>query len=425
MKVQVEELSPIERKLSIEVEGEKVAQELDRAYAALNRQVKIPGFRPGKVPRRILESRFKQDVEGDVLRRVVESSYLEAVREQNLEPVSNPQITNGPLQPNAPFSFQARVEVKPKVEAKDYRGVPLKRTEIKVEDADIDGRLQQLRERFTRLEPVEGRDVGQTGDYALIDYDGSVDGKEFPGGKAENITVEIAPGEFAESKIPALEGVKVGESKEFDYAFPADYGVKEVEGKTAHIKVTLKGLKREVKPELNDEFAKETGGGDTLDALKTKIRGDLEKGKRAQAETDERQNLFTELITRNDFLVPKGMVDRAIDMMLEGALRQMARSGIDPRALNLDFNRLRDEMRDKATTEVKGSLLLEAIAEKENISPSDDDLEKKIEQLAAEANTAVSQVRKHFKDPDQRRSLFLRLREEKTIEFLKANATYS
>ena len=425
MKVQVEELSPIERKLSIEVEGEKVAQELDRAYAALNHQVKIPGFRPGKIPRRILETRFKQDVENDVIRRVVESSYFQAVREQKLEPVSNPQITNGPLQPNAPFSFQARVEVKPKVEAKDYRSLPLKRTEIKVEDADVEARLNQLRERFTSLEPVEGRDVAQAGDYALIDYTGTVDGKEFPGGKAENITVEVAAGEFAESKVAALEGVKVGETKEIDYAFPADYGVKEVEGKTTHISMQLKAIKREVKPELNDEFAKETGGGDTLEALRAKIRSDLEKGKRSQAEADERLNLFTELITRNDFLVPKGMVDRAIDMLLENALRSMARSGIDPRQLNLDFTRLREEMREKATTEVKGSLLLEAIAEKEAIAPSDDDLEKKIEQLATEANTAVSQVRKHFKDPDQRRSLFLRLREEKTIEFLKANATYS
>lgn len=425
MKVQVEELSPIERKLSIEVEGEKVAQELDRAYAALNRQVKIAGFRPGKIPRRILESRFKQDVESDVVRRVVEMAYFQAIREHNIEAVSNPQVTNGPLQPNQPFSFQARVEVKPKVQPKDYRGLPLKRTEVKVEDAEVDQRIQQLRDRFGRLEPVEGRDTAQAEDYAVVDYDAQLDGKPFPGSKAENITIHVAPGELVESKCAALEGVKVGDTKELDYAFPPDYGVEEVKGKTAHFKLHVKGLKREVKPELNNEFAKEVGAGQTLDELKAKIRGDLEKSKRVQTEADERQALFQALIERNAFEVPRAMVDRAIDIMLESALRSMARGGIDPRTLNLDFNRLREEMRDRATTEVKGSLLLEAISEKEAITASDEDFEKKVEQLAAEANTAASQVRKHFKDPDQRRNLMLRLREEKTVEFLKANASYS
>jgi len=425
MKVQVEELSPIERKLSIEVEGERVAQELDRAYAALNRQVKIAGFRPGKIPRRILESRFRQDVEGDVIKRVVENAYFEAVTKENLEPVSNPQISNGPLAPNAPFSFQARVEVKPKLDAKDYRGLPLKKIEVKVEDAEVEQRLNSLRDRFGRLEPVEGRDVAQPGDYVMVDSEASIDGKEFPGSKQENVTFEVAQGELAEGKVAALEGVKVGEAKELDYVFPQDYAVEEVKGKTAHFKLSVKALKREVKPELNDDFAKETGGGDTLDALKTRIRSDLEKSKRTQAEIDERQEMFKSLIERNAFEVPKAMVERAIDMMLDGALRNMARGGLDPRTLNLDFSKLRDEMRERATTEVKGSLLLEAVALKEGISPSDEELEKKIEQIAGEASTAVSQVRKHFKDPEQRRSLMLRVREEKTIEFLRANASYS
>jgi len=426
MKVQVEETSQIERKLAIEVEGERVTQELDRAYAALNRQVKIAGFRSGKVPRRILESRFKQDVESDVIKRVVESAYFEAVRTQKLEPVSSPQISNnGPLVANTPFSFQVRVEIKPRLEAKDYRGLPLKKVEIKVEDTEVEQRLQQLRDRFARLDPVEGRDVVQAGDYVVVDSEAFIEGKSFTDSKQENVTFEAAPGELTEGKVAALEGVKVGEAKEFDYVFPQSHADDAVKGKTAHFKLAVKALKREVKPEINDEFAKETGGGDTLEALKARIRLDLERSKRSQAEGDERQEIFKFLIERNPFEAPKAMVERGIDVLLDAALRNMARSGLDPRTLNLDFNRLREEMRERATSEVKGTLLLEAVALKEGILPSDEDVEKRIEQFAVEANTALVQVRKHFKDPEQRQNLLLRVREEKTIEFLRSNASYS
>lgn len=425
MKVNVEEVSPVERKLSIEVEKERVEEELNRAYDSLGRHVKIAGFRPGKVPRRLLQQRFKDEVEGDVIRKVVERAYLDAIREHNVEAVSSPQVTpEGALKPNEPFRFQARVEVKPKVEPKDYSGVPLQRRELKVDDQKVTERLEQLRQNMSRVEPVE-RDLAQAGDFAVIDFEATVDGAEFPGSKAENVQVEIAPGELVESKIAALEGVKVGDTKELDYAFPPDYQVEQVKGKTAHFKVHLKGLKVRIVPELNDDLAKEVQGGQTLDELKTRIRTDLEKAEKNKAEADDREALFKALIERNPFEVPKAMVERAIDMMLDGALRMMARSGVDPRALNLDFTRLREEMREKATLEVKGTLLLEAIAEREKIQATDEDLEKKMEELAGDAQQALSQVRKHFRDPDQRRNLQLRLREEKTIEFLKASATYS
>jgi trigger factor len=424
MKVQVEELSPIEKKLSIEVDTTRVDDELSRAYAALAKQVRMPGFRQGKAPRRILEQRYREQVEDEVVQRVVQSAYLQAVREHNVEPVANPQVTQSGLKPGQPFSFEARVEVRPKVEAKDYQGLPLKKTEVKVEDAQINEALERMRNDMSRLEPVADRDVGQSGDFAIIDYEATIEGKPFAGSKAEGITVEIAPGELAESNIAALEGVKVGDTKEIDYAFPQDYRVEEVKGKTARFKLALKGLKKRITPELNDDFAKETGQGQTLDELKAKVRADLEKTQRSRAEAEERETLIKALLERNPFEVPRSMVERAIDMMLENQLRSFARMGVDPRQLNLDFNRLREDMRETATREVKGSLLFEAIAQKEGIQATDEEVDKKIDELAAEANQAVATVRKYFKNPEERRGLSLRLREEKTIEFLKARANY-
>lgn len=425
MKVQVEELSPIEKKLSIEVESARVAEELNRAYSRLGQQVKLPGFRQGKVPRRILEQRFKDQVEDEVIQRVVQTAYLDAVREHNVEVVASPQVTNAGLKANAPFSFEARVEVKPKVEAKDYAELPLTKSDATVTDEQINEQLDRMRQSLGRLEPVTDRDSAASGDYATVDFDATVDGNPFPGSKAEGITVQVQPGELVESKIAALEGVKVGESKDIDYAFPAEYRVEEVRGKTGRFHVTLKAIQKEISPELNDEFAKETGIAQSLDELRTKVRTDMERARRSQVDNDEREAVVKLLVERNTFEVPRAMVERAMDSMLRGALQQLQRSGVDPSRLNLDFNRLREEMREKAVQEVKGTLLLEAIALKEGIQATDADVEARIEQLATNAGQPVAAVQKYFKGPDERLGLSLRLREEKTIEFLKGRAKYS
>jgi trigger factor len=424
MKVQVEELSPIEKKLSIEVENARVAEELNRAYSTLGRQVKLPGFRPGKVPRRILEQRFRGQVEDEVIQRVVQSAYLEAVREHNVEAVSNPQVTNSGLKPDAPFTFEARVEVKPKVEAKDYAELPLAKADTAVTDEQLNEQLDRMRRSMGRMEPIADRDTAAAGDHATVDFDATVDGQPFPGGKADGMNVQVVPGDLLENKIAALEGVKVGESKDVPYDFPADYRLEQVRGKTASFRITLRALKKEILPELNDDFAKESGIAQSLDELRTKLREDMERAKKAQVENEQREALIKALVERNPFEVPRAMVERAMDSMLRGALQQLQRSGVDPSRLNLDFNRLREEMREKATQEVKGALLLEAIAQKEGIQPSDADVDARIEQLATEAGQPVAAVKKYFKGPDERAGLSFRLREEKTIEFLRGRAKY-
>jgi trigger factor len=424
MKVQVEELSPVEKKLSIEVDGTRVADELTRAYTAIGKQVKLPGFRQGKVPRRILEQRFRGQVEDDVVQRVVQSAYLEAITQHNLEPVSQPQVTNSGLKAGAAFSFEARVEVKPKVEAKDYKEVPLKKTDTAVDDAQVQEQLEKMRQSASRLEPVTDRDVARSGDFATVDYEATIDGKPFTGSKSEGADAEVTPGELVEGKIAAIEGMKVGDTKELDYAFPAGSEVEEIKGKTAHFKLQLKALKTKIVPELNEDFAKESGA-QSVEELRAKVRSNLESSKRTKAQGEEREALIKALIERNPFEVPKAMVERAIDSMLEGAMRQMQRSGLDVRNLGLDFMRLRDEMRERAVQEVKGTLLFEAIAQQESIQATDADMDKKIEELAADSGQSVANIRKYFSRPEDRMGLSLRLREEKTVEFLKAQAKYS
>ncbi len=419
MKVHVETLSPIERKLSIEVEPDQVAAELGRAYHALGERVRLPGFRPGKVPRRILEQRFRGEVEDDVARRLVERSYLSAISEHGVEAVGEPQVTGAQLVLDAPFAFQATVEVRPVIAPKDYQGLPLTRLSPKVEEAQVEARIEELRQRLGRLEPVEGRTTAELSDFAVVDYQGTVDGKPFEGGSGEGVTVEVAPGDVTAGNVEALAGLSVGQARAASATFPASHPQA---GKTAEFLFTLRGLKRRVVPPLDDELAREVGGGPTLEALRTRVRGDLLSSAKSEAARTERDELVNALIERNPFPVPKAMVERGLEAMLEGALRSLARGGVDPRTLNLDFDALRAEMRPRAEKEVRGALLLEAIAGAEGLAVEPKEVDARIEQLAKEAEQAVSQVRKAFKDANQRRSLELRLREEKTVEFLRSRA---
>ena len=422
MKVQVEELSPVERKLSIEVPPEQVQAELGRAYAQLGRSVRLPGFRPGKVPRRILEQRFKGEVEDDVARRLVERAYLSAISEHHVDAVGAPQLTPVRLDQEKPFAFEARVEVRPKVDPKDYRGLPFKRVQVAVTDAEVDERLEAMRQRVARLEPVEGRTVAETGDFAIVDYTGTIQRQPFPGSAAEDVTVEVAAGDLMRGNVPELAGTVVGQKRELDHTFTADDSEASRAGKTAHFSFTLKGLKRQLVPPLDDDFAKEVGGGETLAELKAKVRGDLESAARNRAAQDEREQLVKGLVERNPFDLPKAMIERGLDAMLDGALRMMARQGLDPSRLNLDFSSLREEMRPKAEAEVRGTLLLQAVAEKEGLSVNSEELDARIAQYATESGAPLHQVRKAFKEPEQKRALEQRVREEKTVEFLKAAA---
>lgn len=424
MKVQVEELTPIEKKLSITVDAKAVADELNQAYATLSRQVKIAGFRAGKIPRHILEQRFRADVEQDVVGRITARAYVDAVKQHKVEVVGDPQVQGGKFDPKSPYSFTASVEVKPQLTAKDYKGLKLTKRDLEVTDAQVEERVQQLRDRYSEFKDLD-RALKQ-GDFAVIDFDATCDGKEFPGSKATGITVEVTPGELIEGNIPQLEGVKAGETKDFDYAFPSDYRVDEVKGKTARFHVTVKQAQERKPADLTDEFCEKLKmGAHTVAELKARLRKDLERSTRSKVQFDDRDEIFKALIEKNPFDLPKSMLERGIDMLMDGALRSVMRAGVDPRALGMDLQGLRNDMKPRAEAEVRGQLLLEAVAKQESIAATEEDLEKKLEEIAEETGSPLSSVRKELKKGEAREGLEHRIKEEKTIAFLKSVATFS
>ena len=421
MKVQVEDVSTIEKRLSIEVESTLVEKELTAAYTNLSRQVKVPGFRPGKIPRRILEQKFRAEVEADVVKRVQLLGFIDALKETNVAAVGDPSFSGGKIEAQKPFSYSARVEVKLVVSAKDYKGLELPKLDSTVPDERVNEQVERMLSQRTEVVAVEGRDVVQKGDLVVIDFDATRNGAAFPGNTGRDVTIEVMEGELIEGNLPALEGAKLGGTKELDYTFPADYRVEEIKGQTAHFVVTVKAIKAKKVPPLDDAFAKEMGE-ETAEGLKTRIRKDLEKAAKNRMEVDERDALFKALIEKNPIEVPSAMVNRGVDFMLENALGGLMRSGMDPNMLQLDWGKLREELRPKATLEVRGQLLLEAVAKEEKLEVSDAEVDARLQKLATDSGATLEAVQKQYQPAEARDALKNRTKEEKVIAFLKQHA---
>ncbi len=426
MKISVESVSPVERKLTIEVPPERVAKELDKAYVGVGRRAKLPGFRPGHIPRAVLERNFKPEVERDVAERLVNLTFVEAAQEKGIEPVATPDVSlEGPLVPGAPFKFTAKVEVRPAIAPRDYRGLAVTRTMPVVTDEAVAAELEKLRDRFGSLEPLQGREVAAEGDWAMIDHEGTIDGKSFEGSTAQGVSVRAAAGKIEEGNIAALVGKKVGESVEFDEPFAADHRNEELRGKIAHMKVTLRGLQQRTLPPLDDEFAKLVGveGLETLEALKGRIRGDLERREKRKADGDFKDALIKAALAKNDFEVPPSMVERTIDNMLESTVERFARMGLDVAKLDLDVARLRADLREQALLQVRGSLLLDAVASAEKLEVQPDDVQAELARLADEAGVSLAKVQQQMRSAEARSALHTRVREEKALSLLAEAAS--
>ena len=421
MKVQVEDVSSIEKRLSIEVDPSLVEKELTAAYSNLARQVKVPGFRPGKIPRRILEQKFKSEVEADVVKRVQLLGFIDALKETNVAAVGDPSFSGGKIEAAKPFSYSARVEVKPVVAAKDYKGLELPKFDTNVEEARVTEQIDRMLSQRTEVADVQGRDVVEKGDLAVIDFDATKDGAAFPGNTGRDVTVEVIDGQLIEGNLPELVGVKVGDKKTVVYTFPADYRVEEVKGQKADFVVTVKGIKQKKVPALDDAFAKAMGE-ESVDTLKARVRKDLERAAKNRVEVDERDALFKALYEKNPIEVPSAMVNRGVDFMLENALGGLMRSGMDPNMLQLDWGKLREELRPKAALEVRGQLLLESVAKEEKLEVSDAEIDARMEKLATDSGVGVDVVKKQYQSAEARESLRNRAKEEKVIAFLKQHA---
>jgi trigger factor len=333
------------------------------------------------------------------------------------------EVGEGGIAADRPFSYTARVEVKPVIVPKDYRGLSVTRKVVEVTDAIVDAELERLRQSFGEMIPVEGRDVAEAGDWAVIDYQGSVEGKPFDGGTAEGALIQVKEGNFFAGEMAVLQGRKVGDAFETEQSFPADFRDTALAGKPGKFAITLKSLRAQKIPVMDDAFAKEVGieGVETLAALRDRVRTDLEKREKRRVESEERDALVKGALEKNDFEVPPALVERTIDAMVENTAQRLARQGVDLRQLDLDLARIRADMREQALLTVKAALLLEAIALAEKIEVGEQDEQEEIQRRADEMGVPPSRLQVKG---EGRQALRQRIREDKVVALLAAAANF-
>ncbi len=419
MNVTVQELSPVEKKVAVEIEWPLVAAKLDEAYRELGRGVTLKGFRKGKVPRNILERMFARQVEQDVVQKLLQESFVRAAQQHSLEPVAAPIVDDVQLDRGTAFRYSARIEVRAPIDPTNYDGVELSRPQPTITDEEIEQALQHKREELAEYRKVEGRDALGENDVAVVDVKGEIAGKPIT---REGVMVDM--GDAAHDFIPglgqALRGAPVS-AKDHEVTLALPGGGDEAP-KEARLKITVKEARERLMPALDDDFAKDTGEADTLEELRTRLRADLLAGKEKDVHRELREELVKELIRRNPFQVPPALVEQHTELLLQRARLGMAIRGIDPSQVQFDEGKAKDSLRGAAADEVRGRFLVDAISDKEKVEVSEAELEKKLAELAKDREKSVARLRAELQKDGRLEPIKHQLREEKTLDLLLTRA---
>ena len=420
MQITIEDLSPVEKRVEFELPWADVVPKLEKAYDSLRRGVRLPGFRPGKVPRALIEKMYKRQVEDEVARDLVEHSLGQAIRENQIQPVAPPTVEELEIKSGAPFKFTARVEVRSQVTPKDYAGVPLTRRPASVTDEAVAEALEGYRRRLTEFKAVEGRTETSDSDLLLVEVSGKVGEHKL---KRRQMAVDLE--NDTEGALPGLASRLRrkpigGEPIEVDYTMSGEGLLPELAGKQVHLHVTIKEVREKKVPALDDEMAKDTGEADTLEGLRGKVRDRLVEGEERRIKGEMTRALIKELIKRNEFAVAPALIDRYATLLVNRAKQQLMMMGIDTEGI--DDARMRDEMRAEAEEEARGSILIQAIAEREGITVTDADLQKRIAELAAGRNENPKQLRAELEKDHRIHQIETQIREQKALDMLIAQA---
>jgi trigger factor len=424
MKAELVDVNETRRDLTIEVPTEVVNEAIGHAAAKLGRSARIPGFRPGKVPANVIRQRFKPQIMQDVAEHLVSKAVGDALVEKGVEPIATPDIKDLVLEEGKPLTFKATFDVVPSFDPGDLGTIEATEPAATVEDDAVNQSLEGLRERNARYEAVESGvvEAGQTVVVSLERRGTDKEGKPGEVDKHETVNIELG----APSNPPGFDdqmlGMTPGTTKEFTITYPADYAIPELAGGTVDYKVTLKEIKKRVVPALDDEFAKDLGEFDSLDALRTHVRHDLEHEAQHASERQLRQDVMKQLASRVPFAVPESLVDREIDRRLEDFARRLMEQRIDPRQANIDWAAFRDGQRAPATEAVASAIVLDEIARRDAIEVTQDDLDAELQRYADQTGHSVASIRARLQKDGELGRLAAGLRREKTVKHVLSQA---
>ncbi len=425
MKATLEKLENSMVALHIDVEETEWAAAVTKAFKKVGQKVTVPGFRKGRAPRPILERHVgKEYITSEAIELVFPEVYNQAVTQTGIEPIDQPfveAIDFADEDDSRVDKLTVHVAVKPEVFLKEYKGLAAERLVKQVKDEDVENVLNQTRENFAQLAAAD-HDTVQNDDFALIDFEGFIDGQPFQGGAAKNYILQIGSGQFIPGFEEQLIGTSLEEEKIVQTKFPEDYHEKELAGKDVEFKVTVHELKTKQLPELDDEFAKDVGEFETLDDLRKNIRQNLQASVASDADNRVKEAIIDAAAAEAEVEIPEVLIDREADRLLLNYMSRLAMQGIDPAPIRDKADEFRKDLAPAAEKSVRQNLVLEAIANKEGISVSPEEIETEIERIIADDTAHADEIRQRFANQDRRSRLAEAIRIEKTIDFLVENA---
>ncbi len=420
--VKVEEISPVKKKVTIDVPWVDVKKERDAVYRNYSKKAKIKGFRQGKIPRKILETHYKEYAEEETVSNLVNKFYESVLKERDIIAIGQPDIEQKGIEEDKDFSFSATFEVEPEIAPQGYLNLTLEKEELLVTDEEVDGRLDEIRKMFGTLEEVTVDRGIQNGDFVTIDFEGEVDG-EFPEEMKKNDHfLEIG----SKTMVPGFEdqllGEKVGTTKGIKIVFPEEYQIRNVAGKEATFTVTIKTLKEKKLPELDENFVKNFEKYESLDALKEDVRKSIFEDNQRKINDDLRKQIVDQLLEQNDFEVPAAFVEQQIYYMIMEAQKRLISTGMDPQMIAQVSASWRDRYREEATRIVKSSLLLKNIAKKEAIEVTDEDMEGRLKEIAQQYSQDYEKVAESFNE-DMKENVKSDILNNKIFDYIESKAT--
>lgn len=423
MQVRIEDVSPVEKKMFVEIPWATVNEKLGNHYRELTKNVALKGFRKGKVPRPVLEQVYGPRVQAEVAYELVRESFFQANAEHNLAAVAEPRVEEAaPIKKGQPFTFAAIIEVRGEVTPVDYKGLEIERRKLNIPDSAVEEALAQLRREHTELRPIEGREVTAAGDVVGLSISGTIGEHQI---NQPQFAVDLDDEE--REPLPGLRQALTGlpldtKDKQIEIDVPEDAKDETIRGRKANLTVTILEARTKDVPALDDEFAKDTGKADTLDGLKAALRKELEDKEQTQIDREARENVLREVIKKNQIPVAASLVERSVEMQYQ-RLRQML--GMQPDRKNPTAgltDDLREKMRPAGADEVRGQLVLEAIADKEGLTVTDEEMAKHIEETAKARNIAPAKLRAEWQRDGRLDSVTYSLRQDKVLDFLVSNA---
>ena len=418
MKTEFVDVNETRKNVRVEIPSAVVDAEIERIAKDYSRKARIPGFRPGKAPSRVIKQRFKDQILHDVAHDLIPRAVDDALRERGVEAVQPPDVRDVNVHEGQPLTFTASFDTLPPFDPGDLSTITVHRPGVSIDEEAVSGALQRLRDRAARFEPVEGRGVDH-GDTLTVDLERRGDG---PVDKHENVSIELGAKANPPGFDEELLGLDVGQTKSFTIHYPADYPIGELAGTDVSYTVAIKAIKRRVLPELDDEFAKDLGEFETLDALRERVRRDLEQEARQAADREVRGELMKALAGRLPFEIPDSLVQREMDRRVEDFAGRLVEQRIDPRQAGVDWQAFRDSQRDAAREAVGAALVLDEVTKREELLVTDAEIEREIDRYAERTGRTTAAVRATLEREGSISRIAAALRREKSIDFVMSRA---